>query len=54
MSRPKFGTAAKSETVAVSVTSREKRLLTERYGTPTRALLAFITSVVEQAEEKKS
>lgn len=45
MARPKLGAAAKSATIAVRVTNRERDILTARYGSPTKALRALIASV---------
>lgn len=49
MPRPDLGQAAKSVTIAVRVTEREKAALTARYGSPTRALRIALNNLLKEA-----
>lgn len=50
MPKPRLGSAAKTQVLTVRVTQDEKDALTDRYGSPTKALRALIASVVTREE----
>jgi hypothetical protein len=52
MARQRLGMAAKSKVASVRITPNEEAVLTERFGTPSKALRGFVNQVMENEESK--
>lgn len=50
MARPILGPAAKNQMVSVRLTAHEKEVLTERYGSPSKAFRQFVHTTMSAHE----